>query len=54
MPTHTGTDEKGCYAQWGGEKKYYFKCGDETGKKEAIAKANKQAQAIIASGYKEK
>jgi len=53
MPTHTGKDNKGCYAQWGGRNKYYYKCGDNTAKNRAIAKANKQGQAIRAAGFTE-
>lgn len=51
MPTHTGSDSKGCYAQWGSATKYYYKCGDEKARKRAIAKANKQGQAIKASQH---
>ncbi len=55
MPTHTGSDSKGCYAQWGGSgKKYYYKCGDEGARKAAEAKASKQGQAAYAHGYKGK
>jgi len=52
MPTHTKKDSKGCYAQWGGQKKYYYKCGDTKAKVEAIRKANRQGQAAHAAGYK--
>ena len=52
MPTRTGKDSKGCFARWGSQKKYYFKCGNATARKRAIAKANKQARAIRASGYR--
>jgi len=52
MPTHTGKDSKGCFAQWGSQKKYYYKCGDMSAKKAAIVKANKQGQAAHATGYK--
>lgn len=52
MPTHTGKDSKGCYAQWGGHgKKYYYTCGNAAARKTAIGKANKQGQAAHAHGY---
>lgn len=52
MPTHTGKDKKGCYAQWGGHgKKYYYQCGNEEARKRAVRKANKQGQAAHAHGY---
>lgn len=52
MPTHTGKDSKGCYAQWGGHgKKYYYTCGNDSARKTAIGKANKQGQAAHAHGY---
>lgn len=41
MPTHTGKDSKGCFAQWGSGKKYYYKCGDVKAKVAAIGKANR-------------
>lgn len=51
MPVHKGEDEKGTFYQWGKSgKKYYYT--DELSEKEAIEKANKQARAIYASGYK--
>lgn len=52
MPTHTGKDSKGCYAQWGGQKKYYYECGNNKAKKAAIMKANRQGHAAHAAGYK--
>jgi hypothetical protein len=53
MPTHEGKDKKGKFVQWGKSgKKYYYK--DEQSKKEAIKKADSQASAIYASGYKKK
>lgn len=54
MPTKTGKDSKGCFAQWGSATKYYYKCGNDDARKRAIAKANKQGQAIRASGFNEK
>ena len=53
MPVRTGQDSKGCYAQYGNQKKYYYRCGDETAKERAKRRAERQAQAIRASGYKE-
>ncbi len=50
MPTHTGKDSKGCYAQWGNQKKYYYKCGNAAARARAKAKANAQGQAAHASG----
>jgi len=29
MPVRTGKDRKGCFAQYGNQKKYYYKCGDK-------------------------
>lgn len=55
MPTHTGHDSQGCFAQWGGYgKKYYYKCGDKEAENRAKAKANKQGQAAHARGYGKK
>ena len=47
MPTHTGKDGKGCFAQWGSQAKYYYPCGDMKAKKAAIRKANKQGNAMM-------
>lgn len=52
MPVKTGKDDKGCFAQWGGQKKYYYKCGDKEAKANAKSKAEAQGQAAYASGYK--
>ena len=52
MPTRTGKDSKGCFARWGSQKKYYFKCGNAAARKRAIAKANAQGRAAHASGYR--
>ena len=49
MPTHLGSDKHGNYAQWGNQKKYYYKT--ERGKRLAITKANKQGEAIEISTY---
>lgn len=51
MPVHTGKDSKGCFAQWGGQKKYYYTCGDKQARKRAEAKAAAQGKAAHASGY---
>jgi hypothetical protein len=51
MPTKLGQDSKGCYAQWGSGKKYYYKCGDKQARERAKRKADKQGQAVHASGY---
>jgi hypothetical protein len=52
MPTNTGKDKKGCFAQWGSGKKYYYKCGDAIARQRAIEKANRQGRAAHAGGYK--
>ena len=52
MPVHTDKDSKGCFAQWGGQKKYYYECGNDSARDAAKAKATKQGQAAHASGYK--
>lgn len=52
MPTQTGKDDKGCYAQWGNQKKYYYECGNDEARERAKAKADKQGQAAHAGGYK--
>lgn len=53
MPAHLGQDSKGCYARWGKSgKKYYYKCGNESARKRALARAKEQGQAAHASGYK--
>ena len=52
MPTSCKKDTKGCYCQWGSQKKYYYKCGDSSARARARAKANKQGQAAHAGGYK--
>ena len=52
MPTRLGKDSKGCYARWGNQTKYYYKCGDPAARNRARAKANAQGAAIRAAGYK--
>ncbi len=53
MPVKFGSDRKGCYAQWGSQKKYYYQCGNKTARERAKEKAEEQAAAIYASGYRE-
>lgn len=53
MPMEQGKDSKGCYVQWGNQKKYYYECGNEEARQRAIAKAKKQEKAIRASGWSE-
>lgn len=53
MPTQRGKDSKGCFYKWGKSgKKYYYKVGSATSRENAKKKANKQARAIYASGYR--
>lgn len=52
MPVHTGKDNKGCYAQWGGRTKYYYECDNATARSGAKSKAAKQGAAAYAGGYK--
>lgn len=54
MPIHRGKDSKGCYYQWGSQKKYYYQCGNKSSREQAHKKAQKQAIAIYASGWEEK
>lgn len=53
MPVKCGQDSKGCYCQWGDQKKYYYSCGSKSGKASAAAKAGAQGAAIRRSGYKD-
>ena len=47
MPVHTGTDKKGCYAQWGKHgAKYYYKCDSKEARKNARHKAHVQGGVI--------
>jgi len=46
MPVKTGKDSKGCFAQWGSQKKYYYACGDKSGRNRAKQKAHIQGAAI--------
>ncbi|GAG82210.1 unnamed protein product, partial [marine sediment metagenome] len=39
MPVRTGKDSKGCYAQWGSQKKYYYACGNASARSSAKTKA---------------
>lgn len=52
MPVHRGQDEKGPYYQWGSQKKYYYVANNKASRERAKAKAEKQARAIYASGYR--
>ena len=52
MPVKISKDKKGCFAQWGDQKKYYFKCGDEKAKQRAVNRVREQERVIRASGYK--
>ena len=52
MPVTTSKDNKGCFAQWGSQKKYYYKCGDKKERIKAKLKASAQARAIYKSGYR--
>lgn len=52
MPVHVGKDSKGCFAQWGGQKKYYYTCDNVTARDGAKTKAAKQGAAAHAAGYK--
>ena len=53
MPVKKGTDSKGSYYQWGSQKKYYYTAGNKQGRERAKKKAEKQGQAIRASGYQD-
>lgn len=52
MPTHFGKDADGCFAQWGSQAKYHYKCGNAQAKAAAKAKADKQGRAAYAGGYR--
>ena len=52
MPVTTSKDSKGCFAQWGSQKKYYYKCGDNAARERAKLRASKQGSAAYASGYR--
>ncbi len=54
MPVTTNKDNKGCFAQWGSQKRYYYKCGDNAARERAKKKAETQARAIYSSGYKKR
>lgn len=51
MPVTTGKDSKGCYAQWGSQKRYYYSCGSKRARERAKKKAEQQGRAIRAAGY---
>jgi len=46
MPVHLGKDTKGCYAQWGNQKKYYYPCGNKQARDKAKQKAYLQGYVI--------
>jgi len=53
MPTICSKDKKGCFCRWGTHgKKYYYKCGNKTAKKQARAKADKQGRKIFSTGWR--
>lgn len=53
MPVHTGKDKEGSYYRWGTSgKKFHFDPSSESSKSNAKSKAQKQARAIYASGYR--
>lgn len=52
MPTRNGRDSKGPYYQWGSGKKYHYTAGNAASRNAAKRKADKQGEAIKASGYK--
>jgi hypothetical protein len=52
MPVKRGKDTKGCFYQWGSQKKYYYSCEDTKSRRNAYNKARRQAKAIYSSGYK--
>jgi hypothetical protein len=49
MPITTGKDTKGCYAQWGKQKKHYYECGNTKAKDKAKQKAQIQGSVISRS-----
>lgn len=51
MPTRTGKDKDGCFAQWGSGAKYHYKCSDKEAEQRAKNKADKQGQAAHINGY---
>ena len=46
MPIHRGYDKKGCFWQWGSQKKYYYKCSNKKSRRKSKKKAIKQMVAI--------
>lgn len=55
MPIHRGSDAKGSYYQWGNTgKKYYYTSNNAKSRDIAKKKAQRQATAIYASGWREK
>ena len=55
MPVHYGKDAQGAFAQWGESgKKYYYVESSVTSKAQAEVRAQRQAAAIYASGWRER
>ena len=53
MPIKRGTDTKGSFYRWGSRgKKYYYKTGNTSSRNRAKQKAQRQARAAYASGYR--
>ena len=53
MPVHRGKDSDGPFYQWGDSgKKYHYESGDESSRKKAKGKAERQGKAARASGYR--
>lgn len=54
MPIQRKSDSKGPYYQYGNSgAKYHYKAGNEASRKKAKKRAQKQSNAIHASGYRE-
>ncbi len=55
MPTKAGKDSKGPFMRWGTRgKKYHYTAGNAASRASAKRKADKQGEAIHASGFKGK
>lgn len=46
MPVTTGRDSKGCFAQWGNQKKYRYPCGNTSAMNKAKQRAHIQGSVI--------
>jgi hypothetical protein len=54
VPVHRGVDRDGPYYQWGGHgKKYRYEAANKASRDQAKRKAERQAQAAHAHGYRE-